>query len=939
VLTSRQLMYIFSCFFVFGSRFFALNSLPIFILTLVLLLFSLPGRSSAQQPQLFSLGVIAGGGSYTDSGGNRWNADQPYSQGSWGYVGGKIYKTSKSIANTNNDPLYQSERYGNFSYKFDVPNGLYNVALLFAEIYWETPGERIFDVFIEGSGVLDRYDICAAVGCNTALALTFPGVQVQDGQLNIDFVTIKDNAKISAISITSSDITSPAVFLDSPTTGTTFSPGQVVTATGSGQNLRWDIDRINDGLGSFATGQGNSITFTVPANSNASQFIRIILTGDGGTATRDYKIVASPPLSPVVSLTSPTASASFSPGQIVTATGSGQNLRWDIDRIGDGLPSFATGQGNSVTFTVPANSNASQFIRITLTGDGGTATRDYKIVASPPLSPVVSFTSPPAGTTFSPGQAVIATGSGQNLRWDIDRIGDGLPSFATGQGNSITFTVPTNSNTAQSIRITLMGDNGTATRDYSISVPPPPSPPPPPPPPSPPPFSMGPLKVHQSNPRYFTNGGDKAIYLTGSHNWQNFSDWGTSSPPPLFDFTAYLDFLQARKHNFIRLWRWEPFKFDYGFAYGSFWGRLHSEPHPWARTGPGTALDGGPKFNLNQFNQAYFDRLRQRVIDARDRGIYVSIMLFEGHALHSSLPPWRWSGHPMNASNNLNGINGDPNGDGYGIETQTLNIPSVTAIQKAYLRKVIDTVNDLDNVLYEIANESGDYSVQWQYEMVNFIKNYQAAKPKQHPVGMTVMWGNPPSLFDSPADWISPGDGGSSVYSIELPSTDGSKVIILDTDHLINNIAGTDPATRVWVWKSFMTGYNPIYMDPIPSITGDNSDYGTWSDGRGEDVRWAMGHTRSYADKMNMAAMSPRGDLSSTGYALANPGQEYLIYARFGGNFTVNLSGSSQNFRVEWFNPATGISSNGESVAGGAKRSFSPLFSGDAVLYLKADGI
>ena len=236
-------MYLLSHFRILSSI-SALTSLRIFISTLVLLLFSLPGCSSAQQaPQLLGLGVIAGGGSYTDSGGTRWNADQPYSSGSWGYIGGRTGSNGNSIANTANDPLYQSERYGNFSYKFDVPNGLYNVALHFAEIYWEAPGQRIFDVFIEGSRVLDRYDICAAVGCNTAHILTFPGVQVKDGQLNIDFVTVKDNAKISAISITSSvsslpppAVPPPAVSLTSPTAGASFSPGQVVTATGSGQN-------------------------------------------------------------------------------------------------------------------------------------------------------------------------------------------------------------------------------------------------------------------------------------------------------------------------------------------------------------------------------------------------------------------------------------------------------------------------------------------------------------------------------------------------------------------------------------------------------------------------------------------------------------------------------------------------------------------------------
>ncbi|MGH9856522.1 MAG: malectin, partial [Acidobacteriota bacterium] len=220
-------------------------------------------------------GVIAGGESYTDSGGTHWKADQPYSRGSWGYVGGNTYRTTRPIANSNDDPVYQSERYGDFSYKFDVPNGFYNVALHFAEIHWKIPGKRIFDVLIEGSRVLDRYDICAAVGCSIALALTFLGVQVQDGQLNIDFRTVKDNAKVSAISISSSvsSPTPPAVSLTSPAADTTFSPGQTVIATGSGRNLRWDIDLMNDGLPSFATGHGNSMKFTVPAHSNASQFI------------------------------------------------------------------------------------------------------------------------------------------------------------------------------------------------------------------------------------------------------------------------------------------------------------------------------------------------------------------------------------------------------------------------------------------------------------------------------------------------------------------------------------------------------------------------------------------------------------------------------------------------------------------------------------------
>ena len=77
----------------------------------------------------------------------------------------------------------------------------------------------------------------------------------------------------------------------------------------------------------------------------------------------------------------------------------------------------------------------------------------------------------------------------------------------------------------------------------------------------------GPLVVSTANPRYFTVASDerKAVYLTGSHIWNNLHDgMGSGSEcsdtPERFDFGEYLDFLEERGHNFIRLWRWEQFK-------------------------------------------------------------------------------------------------------------------------------------------------------------------------------------------------------------------------------------------------------------------------------------------------------------------------------------------------------------------------------------------
>src|SRR5947208_1534759 len=112
--------------------------------------------------------------------------------------------------------------------------------------------------------------------------------------------------------------------------------------------------------------------------------------------------------------------------------------------------------------------------------------------------------------------------------------------------------------------------------------------------------ARGPLRVHPDNPRYFTDGSGRAVYLTGAHTWNNLQDMGPTDPPPAFDFAAYLDFLKRLHHNFIRLWRWELLTWDTR-ATGEH--AVHPPvhivaPHPWARTGPEAALDGKPKFNL-----------------------------------------------------------------------------------------------------------------------------------------------------------------------------------------------------------------------------------------------------------------------------------------------------------------------------------------------------
>lgn len=462
--------------------------------------------------------------------------------------------------------------------------------------------------------------------------------------------------------------------------------------------------------------------------------------------------------------------------------------------------------------------------------------------------------------------------------------------------------------------------------------------------------AIGPLRSAQSNPRYFIDRDGRPVYLTGSHHWFSLQDGGKSDPPPTFDFSEYLDFMERHNHNFMRLWvkeqaRWFP-SADHSDYYIS--------PLPYNRTGPGIARDGKPKFDLDQFNTEYFDRLRARVVAAGARGIYVSIMLFNGWGVmpfeDMGLPGNPWLGHPFHRDNNVNGVDGDVNGNDQGDEVHTLGSDPRHVIllkrQEAYVSKVIDTVNDLDNVLYEVGNEIIEASTEWQYHIIRYVKTYEAGKEKQHPVGMTfqgMQGGAVPhnhSLWNSPADWVSPGSRETPgepltmSYREDPPVAHHSKVIVTDTDHLWG--VGGD---RVWVWKSFMRGLNPIYMDPYGRPDQPKAD---------ESARRAMGDTLLFARQINLAVMQPRPDLSSTAYCLADENREYLIYVPPGSdastevqsNRTITVDLPAKKFHINWFNPETGETIAGDQVTKPGGSMFPVPYSGDAVLHLvSAEGL
>ncbi len=452
-----------------------------------------------------------------------------------------------------------------------------------------------------------------------------------------------------------------------------------------------------------------------------------------------------------------------------------------------------------------------------------------------------------------------------------------------------------------------------------------------------------------SNPHYFQDAHGVAIILNGSQTWNTLQDWGTEGSVQTLDFGAFVKFLTAHGHNFTLLWTVEMPKMCGHPPPATTPSGFTVSPLPWARTGPGRATDGGLKFDLTNFDQSFFDRLRTRVQALNNTGIYAGVYLFTGEFLNIFRCPG--DGYPLTGANNINDVD-----DGYvsgkqGINALTMTAPNaITRVQDAYVEKVIDTLNDLPNVLWVVSEEAPSNSVWWNNHQISHIRAYESGKPHHHPIGYAApisTWDS--IIYNSDADWVAP----STIVSPASSCGAGKpacKVNVNDSDHSYFGIwKDTPQQNRNYAWENFTTGNQVLFMDPyVVYLSRENRNLcvsPTHSICRAPDPRWDnlrdnLGYILKYSHKLNLSRVAPRDTLSSTGFCLAqtpSAGAEYLIYAPAAGPFTVDLSAmpATRTLAVEWFNPATGSVIPGEPVpSGSSARIFTPPFSGDAVLYL-----
>lgn len=320
---------------------------------------------SAPAPVAFR--INAGGGAYTAGAGDRFSADQSYSGNGFGYVGGNSISFGNPIAGTGDDPLFQTYRYsvGSFSYRFDVPDGDYDLILHFAEPFGNN---STFDVLVEGVVRLDNFSPQAASGgINTAHQEAITAT-VNDGVLDITFVFVGGQAaNVCAIEVVEGE---PSV----PVPDIAVSPGSV------------DFGAVT---------VGSSAEHTVAVSNTGSA----TLTVDGLTTGAPFEVVTpATPFDIPAGGTDVAVTVRFSPTAVGTASGELSIASNDPDEnpllvalAGSGqsqpTPDIAVTPGSVDFGSVTVGGDAERTVTIanagtaTLTVDGLTTGAPFEVVA------------------------------------------------------------------------------------------------------------------------------------------------------------------------------------------------------------------------------------------------------------------------------------------------------------------------------------------------------------------------------------------------------------------------------------------------------------------------------------------------------------------------------------------------------------------------------
>jgi hypothetical protein len=444
-----------------------------------------------------------------------------------------------------------------------------------------------------------------------------------------------------------------------------------------------------------------------------------------------------------------------------------------------------------------------------------------------------------------------------------------------------------------------------------------------------------PIRLSTSNGHYFDFRGTPTVLVSSAEHYGAVMN-------PDFNYITYLNELQAKGLNKTRIFSGEFTAGVPAFGYDDTLlpapGRLLA---PWARSStPGYSL-GGNKFDLNAWDTAYFNRLKDFVNQAGARGIVVEVSLFCAKYGDSD-----WTNSPMYTANNINGI-----GNVTAANALTLNNGNLLSAQDAMVTKIVTELQNLDNVYYEVVNEpyASNYGASdaFQNHIVSTIVNTEAGFTYKHLIAQNIANGN--ATITSP-------NGNVSIFNFHYASPPDAPVTNYGLNKAIafdeTGFQGTaDTPYREDGWD-FLVGGGAVYDNLDFSFTPTHPD-GTWAIpggsccGGSPTLRSQLKILKDFINGFNFLSMAPNNSVitggvpsGATARALVQSGWQYAIYLRGGSSASLVVNLPAGSYDAKWVDTKTGGIAKSESFThgGGNRTLVSPSYTDDIALSIKSTG-
>lgn len=377
-----------------------------------------------------------------------------------------------------------------------------------------------------------------------------------------------------------------------------------------------------------------------------------------------------------------------------------------------------------------------------------------------------------------------------------------------------------------------------------------------------------------------------------------------------FDYRKYLDTLAKDRLNCTRTFSGayceEPGNFNItSNTLAPMRGRFIC---PWARCGTPGYANGGSKFDLNQWDAAYFKRLKDFVGYASRRGIIVELNLFCPFYEESM-----WKLSPMNAANNVNGVGRMARTNVYTLDVAMQD--GLLEVQEKMVRKIVTELKDFDNLYYEICNEPyfGGVTLAWQGRIAEVISDTERQLGIRHLISQNIA--NNKAKVEKPHPAV-------SIFNFHYASPPDTVTMNYGLNKVIGDnetgFKGTnDTHYRMEAWQFILAG-GGLYNNLDYSFTAGHEDgtfvYPAKQPGGGNPTfRRQMQTLTRFIHSFDFVRMKPENSVIKGGlpakakaYVLAETGEQYGVYIFGGTQMNLEMELPAGRYRVEWVNPVSG---------------------------------